>query len=108
MEINFENDYYNLFKNHTTAPPLKSNFEILLNEPSIEPQTQVDSDFYNFPASSVTPSPSADLVFQEHPELGEEDPSVHNRRQAFLGHQIPILSQTTEMNQDQAHSFVFE
>ena len=82
----------------TTAPPLKE--DILLDDPreeiSLQPQAQL---------GSVTPRPLPDLIFQEQPEISEE---VHNRRQAFLGHQIPILSQTTEMNQDEAHSFVFE
>ena len=80
----------------TTAPPSK--------EISLQPLVQ----FY--PAISVTPTPLPlpDHIFQEQPELSEEVATVPNRRQAFLGHQIPILSQTTEMNQDQAHSFVFE
>ena len=86
----------------TTSPPL--NFDILLEDP----QPQVENEFYDYPASPVTPTPAPDLIFQEQPVSIEEGPTVPNRRQAFLGHQIPILSQTTEMNQDQAHSFVFE
>ena len=89
----------------TTAPPLKSDPS---KEISLQPLVQPETEFFDFPGSSVTPTPLPDLIFQEQPELSEEAPRLPNRRQAFLGHQIPILSQTTEMNQDQAHSFQFE
>ena len=96
----------------TTATPLKSHIlpEDIQPQLQLQPQIQLDNDFYNYPSVSVTPTPLADLILQEQPELSEESPAVPHRRQtqAFLGHQIPILSQTTEMNQDQAHSFVFE
>ena len=78
----------------TTAPPL---FDDPSEELYLQPQV--------YPGIPVTPTPTPDLILQDQPVSNEEIP---NRRQAFRGHQIPILSQTTEMNQDQSHSFVFE
>ena len=87
----------------TTAAPLTS--DILLTGQRQTVNIQLDA-FHNLP-TRPGPGQTHDFIFRDE-SLEEKNPIAPNRRQVFLGQQIPILKQTTEMNQDEAHSFVFE
>ena len=99
-------------------PPLEKDHVTPLNldDEEIEIPSFVTTDYISPTTSSpFKPQPSSfeesgivsDLIFHEE-SLNEKDLAGLNRRQAFLGKQIPILKQNTEMNQDESHSFVFE